>query len=243
MSGGGFIINDAGGGGTVDAASVAAAIADDPAAANDALSGLVVDGLAGTGWVAGSTSGGAGATWETSPARLALTLADGAAGSAGTTHATRLPGGGEEWDFAVRPDCLGTHSSASRIGVRGGASGSSYVGLDMLGNGTLEAWASGNGTPLATAGAGPDQSTRESGLLWLRVARRLGQVSWSWGVAADTSSRPTAWTVFHTSADVGHLARAKGTAATLSIYAGSGVSGGVTVNVLEIRASGRAAPL
>lgn len=243
------------GGGVGGASSVAAADITDvgatgvdlvkaatPAAAAATLATLTVDGLAGAGWVAGSTSGGSTATWETGPARLDLALANNAAGASSVSHTTRLPAG-EECDLAVRVDCLGTHSSASRIGVRMGASTSVYVGFDMLGNGQLEAWESGGGVALATAGSSPDQATRESGLLWLRLSRRTGQVIWSWGVAADASSRPTSWTVFHTSANVAHLAKAYGTAVMLSIYAGSGVSGGVVVRVLEIRASGRAAPL
>jgi len=238
-------VEQGGGGGSVTAASMAAAVADpgDAADVNAALSSLTVDALDGTGWTgAGAGTGGATATWETSPARLSLALADGSAGGAGVTHATLIPGGGEEWDIAARADFLGAHDGAARIGLRGGASGVSYMGLDILGNGTVEAWESGGGSPLATA-TGPDQTQRESGLAWFRVAKRVGEVAWAWGVAADASSRPTSWTVFHSTRDAAHLARATGTSVTLFCYAGSGVSGGVGVNVLDIRASGRAAPL
>jgi hypothetical protein len=84
-------------------------------AAEDGAPAVNSDALAGTGWSIASATGGAVASWASSPARLTLDCNPGAAGSCGVTHTTKLPNR-EEYSIAIRVQVVnGDNSNQTRI--------------------------------------------------------------------------------------------------------------------------------
>ena len=155
------------------------------------------DALAGTGWSTASATGGAVATWASSPARLTLDCNPGAAGSCGVTHTTKLPNR-EEYSIAIRVQVVnGDNSNQARIILACGQSANDCAKMALYTDGSIELGATVGGsyvywwTVASIAAIGP--TARTGGELWLRFDRRAGLVVWSYGIGTG-GALPTVWT-------------------------------------------------
>jgi hypothetical protein len=153
--------------------------------------------MAGSGWSIASATGGAVASWASSPARLTLDCNPGAAGSCGVTHTTKLPNR-EEYSIAIRVQVVnGDNSNQTRIILACGQSATDCAKMALYTDGSIEVGATVGGsyvywwTVASIAAIGP--TARTGGELWLRFDRRAGLVVWSYGIGTG-GALPTVWT-------------------------------------------------
>lgn len=181
-----------------------------PALDGDALGGGTPttnsDAMAGSGWSTASATGGAVASWASSPARLTLDCDPGAAGSCGVTHTTKLPNR-EEYSIAIRVQVVnGDNSNQTRIILACGQSANDCAQMALFTNGSIEVGATVGGSyvfwAVASTIAAINSGVRTGGELWLRFDRRVGVIAWSYGINAGTSGDlPTAWTEVYSSTE------------------------------------------
>lgn len=166
------------------------------AAQDGAAPSVTSDAMTGSGWSTASATGGAVATWASSPARLTLDCDPAAPGSCGVTHTTKLPNR-EEYSIAIRVQVVnGDNSNQTRIILACGQSANDYAKMALYTDGSIEVGATVGGSyvywNVAThAAIGP--TARTGGELWLRFDRRAGLVVWSYGIGTG-GALPTVWT-------------------------------------------------
>ena len=180
-----------------------------PALDGDALGGGTPttnsDAMAGSGWSTASATGGAVASWASSPARLTLDCDPGAAGSCGVTHTTKLPNR-EEYSIAIRVQVVnGDNSNQTRIILACGQSATDCAQMALFTDGSIEVGATVASSYVywnVATHAAIDSTARTGGELWLRFDRRVGVIAWSYGINAGTSGDlPTAWTEVYSSTE------------------------------------------
>lgn len=212
-----------------------------PGAVRALLGGRAIDDLAGTGWSALTTTGGASATWSTSPARLACSVPDGALGGCGAERSDFVADA-DEWDALLRVDVTaGDGDANTRFILSVGRDTDDYYSLALYASGTLEAGrvVGGSYTSVATA-AGPSSGERTGAQLWLRLSRRVGAVVSSWGVGTS-GALPTHWTTLASDSVAASLTAACGTYGRITHVTLVGVTGGFGVDVLAIRSTAQVA--
>lgn len=152
--------------------------------------------MSGTGWATATPSGGALASWLTSPARLVLNCDPGAAGSCGV-YADGYLDSGDYYDVAIRLRILGgDNSNQTRVILSVGQDASNVVNLAFFTDGSIEVGVVVGGSytywnvtnTIAALGAG----VRAGGQLWFRVHRSPGMLEWSYGIGTS-DARPTSW--------------------------------------------------
>ena len=211
-----------------------------PALDGDTLGGgaptVTSDAMAGSGWSTASATGGAVATWASSPARLTLDCDPGAAGSCGVTHTTKLPNR-EEYSIAIRVQVVnGDNSNQTRIILACGQSATDCAQMALFTNGSIEVGATVASSYVywnVATHAAIDSTARTGGELWLRFDRRVGVIAWSYGINAGTSGdMPTAWTEVYSSTER-HVAGADAAA-----RAGKKAANGRFVGIYAVTLSG-----
>ena len=224
----------------VTAANAAAARTAIDAAQVGAAPSVIEDDMSGTGWATATATGGAAASWATSPARLLLNCAPGSAGSCGVESTTRLPST-DTYDVAIRVRFdVGDGSGNGRVLFVVGRNSANCLVLTLSAAGELQAGRTIGGTYtnytiLYTAGI--DSSARTGGQLWVRASRSPQGFVWLWGIGAG-GQLPTEWVEYWASAP---LAGSWGYAYTV---AANGLSQGpfvgiylVTVSAIDVDAS------
>lgn len=209
-----------------------------PALDGDALGGgapaVNSDALAGTGWSTASATGGAVATWASSPARLTLDCDPGAAGSCGVTHTTKLPNR-EEYSIAIRVQVVnGDNSNQTRIILACGQSATDCAQMALFTNGSIEVGATVASSYVywnVATHAAIDPTARTGGELWLRFDRRAGLVVWSYGIGTG-GALPTVWTEVYSSTER-HVAGADAAARN-----GKKAANGLFVGIYAVTLSG-----
>jgi len=222
---------------STDAALAAASSASDHAAA---LAQRRVDPLAGSGWTTLTPSGGATASWASGPARLALSVPDGATGGVSVERADFVPTS-HEWDALLRLDVTAGDANAdTRFILYVGEDDSDVYSYALWTNGNLEAGrvVGGAFTNVATV-SGPDAGQRTGGQLWMWLSRRPGHVDTLWGVGSG-GALPTVWNLIAHDTAAASVKAASGTYGRISHVTLAGVAGGFGVDVLAIRSKGGA---
>ena len=209
-----------GGGGAVaadditDATAVGIALltAANAAAGRDAI-GAAQEGAApavesadmtGTGWSTATPSGGALASWASSPARLLLNCAPGSAGSCGVESTTRLPST-DTYDVAIRVRFDVGGSGNGRVLFVLGRNSANCLVLTLSAAGELQAGRRVGGTYTNYTilyYAGIDSSARTGGQLWVRASRSPQGFVWLWGIGAG-GQLPTEWVEYWASVPAG----------------------------------------
>ncbi len=229
--------------GTADpGASVDAARADHVHPATGlAVAARTVDPFSGSGWTILSPSGGALATWAAGPARLSLSVPDGATGGCALERSAYVPES-DEWDVCMRVDVLaGDGSADTRTILYVGVDANNLYSLAFWANGTLEAGrvVAGVYTSVAMV-AGPSSGERTGAQFWLRLSRRVTGVVASWAVGS-AGAVPAAWVAVGVpDAALASLLASCGTYVRLVHVTLGGVVGGYAVDVLALRLRGLA---
>ena len=170
-----------------------------PALDGDALGGGTPttnsDAMAGSGWSTASATGGAVASWASSPARLTLDCDPGAAGSCGVTHTTKLPNR-EEYSIAIRVQVVnGDNSNQTRVILACGQSASDCAQMAFFTDGSIEVGATIGGSYVywyvASTIAAIDSTARTGGELWLRFDRMPGLIAISCGRSDFSNTGPS----------------------------------------------------
>ena len=175
------------------------------AAVRALLLGTFSDDMSGTGWATATATGGAAASWATSPARLLLNCAPGSAGSCGVESTTRLPST-DTYDVAIRVRFdVGNGSGNGRVLFVVGRNSANCLVLTLSAAGELQAGRRVGGsytnyTVLYYAGI--DSSARTGGQLWVRASRSPQGFVWLWGIGAG-DQLPTEWVEYWATAPLG----------------------------------------
>ena len=215
------------------AANAAAARTAIDAAEDGAPPSVTSDAMAGTGFVALTTSGSATFAWSGGKGTGTCPL--GSAASCGVEASSYLPRG-EWYDLAIRVDVVtGDASSLTRLVLTAGQSSAANVSTILWTNGTIEwgSYGSGSFSSLGTT-AGPDSGQRTGGELWLRLTRTPTGVAFSWGVGS-AGALPTTWTTVGVSSAANVLARAGGTYVSIAVLTTSSFA--FTADILAIKSS------
>ena len=160
--------------------------------------------MGGDGWTIDAATGGASATWATSPARLLLECAPGSAGRCSVSHATKLPSG-RDYSVAIRLRVLrGDNSNQTRIALVCGRSANDCVVMMFFTNGSIEIGVVTGGVYtfwyVASTIAAINNAVRTGGEFWMNFDRRAGVLTWSWAVNDGASGAlPTAWNTVYSS--------------------------------------------
>ena len=153
------------------------------------------DAMGGDGWTIDAATGGASATWATSPARLLLNCAPGSAGSCGAGSTTRLPST-DTYDVAIRVRFdVGDGSANGRILFVVGRDSANCLVLTLSAAGALQAgrWVGGSYAGYTVLyDAGINSNARTGGQLWVRASRSPQGFVWLWGIGAG-GQLPTEW--------------------------------------------------
>ena len=188
----------------VTAADAAAARTAIDAAEDGAAPTTSSDAMGGDGWTIDAATGGASATWATSPARLLLECAPGSAGRCSVSHATKLPSG-RDYSVAIRLRVLrGDNSNQTRIALVCGRSANDCVVMMFFTDGSIEIGVVTGGVYtywyVASTIAAINNALRTGGEFWMNFDRRAGVLTWSWGANDGTSGAlPTAWNTVYSS--------------------------------------------
>lgn len=180
--------------------------------------------MSGTGWATATPSGGALASWLTSPARLVLNCDPGAAGSCGVSLATLLPNR-DYYDVAIRFRVLsGDNSDQTRLILACGQSDTNFVQAMFFSDGRVETGAVVEGvyTFWNLSSSLFDATARGDGESWVRCHRNPSAVAWHWGRG---SALPTVWRPIYSSVErevAGQWAQARA-----GLVASNGPYGGI----------------
>jgi hypothetical protein len=198
------------------------------------------DDMSGTGWATATATGGAAASWATSPARLLLNCAPGSDGSCGVESTTRLPST-DTYDVAIRVRFdVGDGSANGRVLFVVGRDSANCLVLTLSAAGALQAGRTVGGSYTGYTvlyDAGIDSNARTGGQLWVRASRSPQGFVWLWGLGED-DELPTEWVEYWASAQ---LAASSGYSYTV---VANGLSQGpfvgiylVTVSAIDVDAS------
>lgn len=198
------------------------------------------DAMSGTGWATVSATGGASASWATSPARLLLNCAPGSAGSCGAEQEDYLQSG-EYYDVAIRVRFdVGDGSANGRVLFVVGRDSANCLVLTLSAAGALQAGRTVGGSYTGYTvlyDAGIDSNARTGGQLWVRASRSPQGFLWLWGIGAG-GQLPTEWVEYWGAAQ---LAASSGYSYTV---VAKGLSQGpfvgiylVTVSAIDVDAS------
>lgn len=200
-------------------------------------SSVTIDPMTGAGWTDWPASSGSSTTWAGS--KLTLSVPEGVAVAPGAGAHRDDGTSGDSYDVLANVDLVsGDGDTYGNVHIACGTSGADAVYLVVQTNGVVIVGRAITGSPWLqlTIVAGPDSGQRTGGKLWMRVSRRPGSLAFAWGVAATAGALPTHWTTVYTTTDTTYLDLASGPYVHIRIDAGgSGVTGGMTVDVLSIR--------
>jgi len=239
-SGGGGSVTDITAADITDATSTGRDVLTGTAAdGRDAL-GVTIDAMTGDGWTSLTPAAGESTTW--SGGRLTLDVPE-ATSSNEHCGASRTDAIADvdSYDVLARVQIVsGDGNVNGRLHVRCGRDSTHHVLVSLAGTGSLTI-----GHPNVPSGyteyvaRGSDtigSTDRTSGQLWLRVSRRPTGVSVMWGTGT-AGALPTRWSTLYsgTGASYDALDLSSGSWCLIGANAGSGVSAGLTIDVLEIR--------
>lgn len=206
---------------------------------------LVVHG----GWARTYTGAGGSSTFAGTPS-LALSITSGNTGGAlavcpaGRAMIGNSPGAWDRYDIAARVRFdLGDGASAASVWIGAGADADSAAVLRLTGDGefTLGSWIGGSFNALEGPTSGTDSGERTGGDLWLRLVREPGYVAAYYGVATVAGELPETWQCVAVSHDLVLLSVSNGGAFLCRVVTTSGVSGGVSVLLLDTACMGTTA--
>lgn len=208
--------------------------------------GRTIDPMTGAGWTALTPASGATTEWVAGP-KLTLTAPSGVSAydASGVERSGFLPDG-ESYDLCVRYDVVaGVGAAQGKLVLVVGESADNGMWVTHYANG---GWVIGRkvggtwtGTTTGTSGASSGDLT--GGQFWWRITRTPFGYAISRGVGSG-GALPTRWTLVHSGADTTTLSMACGQFVRVGLDVDApGVSGGVTLDVLAIRASAAGAPL
>jgi hypothetical protein len=188
-------------------------------------------------WTAGTATGGASVSQGTSPSRLSFDVPASAAGAQSVTRTDLLPGPAQ-WDVAIRVKVLtGNNSTMTRVRLVAGVSASDAVTFELDTDGSAISYriASASATDISTT-TGPTSGQRTGGELWMRIRGGDSGYRTLWGVGSS-GALPTSWTVAQSrSSDAASAVTWGQHCQVLVGTLDTSVSGGLTVDVLDVRA-------
>jgi hypothetical protein len=196
--------------------------------------------MTGDGWDTVSAPGVV-ATWG--GGKLAFVAASTATGIASVSNDELLPNT-QAWDYAVRLDVAAGDAAAGgavQFILRAGLDADNWISFTLYSDSRCEVLAKLGATvyTLLSAISFPDITDviRTGAQLWMCISTRLLRFGMRWGVGVD-GEPPTVWSrVYQTpdSVDANVLLAAQGTWASIIFFDVSGVTGGYSIDVLDIR--------
>lgn len=193
-----------------------------------------------TAWTAGSATGGAAVSQQTGPSRMRFTVPSSAAGAQSVSRTDLIPDP-NGWDVSARVQVIvgdGSASTRARLSVGTDASNCAVVEVDTAGAVIAYRVTSGSSAQVTTLSGVVTSGQLTGGQLWLRLCGSLSGFRAFWGVGS-AGALPTSWSVVQSRGSDDAAAVSVGAYASVLVGTiDSSVAAGLTVDVLDVQASG-----